>query len=135
MHGNGGSATSALRSSRRRLSSSADPRIGGGGDGDGTPAPQHVHRGGSKPTLVHTSAPPQRAVSLNDLTNAEAYGAGRYFYVAQQVSRPGITVIDELTRVNPSALKVITSLRLGSMFQQALLAHGVLWVAGPARSA
>jgi len=101
----------------------------GGGGGSGTPAPKHVHRGGSKPAVAHTSAPPQRSVSLDDLTNAQAYSAGRYLYVAQQVNRPGrSTVLSELTRVKPTALKVLANRQLGSGFEQALLSHGVLWV-------
>lgn len=60
---------------------------------------------------------------------AGAYVAGGALYVTVDTSRPGaVNVRSELLRVDPASLRASAGLRLGSMFDDALLAHGVLWV-------
>jgi len=77
-----------------------------------------------------SSAPSRggRQVLLRHLLNPHAYAAGGALYVAQQVTPPGGRVLSELIRVDPVSGRVHAVRRLGSAFDQALLADGALWV-------
>jgi hypothetical protein len=58
-----------------------------------------------------------------------AFVADGALYVTVDTSRPGaVNIRSELLRVDPASLRASEALRLGSMFDHALLAHGVLWV-------
>ncbi len=70
-----------------------------------------------------------RRVLLRRLENPQAYAAGGSLYIAQQVTPPGDTVRSELMRVDPATGHVRAVRRLGSAFDQAVLADGVVWVA------
>jgi hypothetical protein len=69
-----------------------------------------------------------RVLLMRGVENAQAYAAGGYLWVAQQISRPGSEVLSELMRVDPVTGRVDASRRLASAFDVALLSHGVLWV-------
>jgi hypothetical protein len=88
----------------------------------------------SRPGSSLTTSVPQRVggegarVLLRGLENPQAYAAGDGLYVARQVTPPGDRVLSELMRVDPISGQVRAVRRLGSAFDQALLAERVLWV-------
>jgi len=67
-------------------------------------------------------------VLLRGLSYPQAYAADGELYVTQRVMPPVNQVWSELMRVNPISGRVDAVRRLGSTFDQALLASGVLWV-------
>jgi hypothetical protein len=67
-------------------------------------------------------------VLLRGLQNPQGYAAGGSLYIAQQVTPPGDMALSELMRVDPVTGDVRVVRRLGSVFDQAVLADGVLWV-------
>jgi len=69
-----------------------------------------------------------RRVLLLGLENPQVYAAGGALWVAQQVTPPGAPVLSELMRVGPASGDVWAIRRLGSAFDQALLADRTLWV-------
>jgi hypothetical protein len=84
----------------------------------------------------------QSGVLLRGLRDPQAYAAGGSLYVTQDVTpraEAAKEVISELMRVDAVSGRVIATRRLGSEFNQAVLAAGDLWVitypfTGPGRS-
>lgn len=74
----------------------------------------------------------QSRVLLRGLRNIPyAYAAGGSLYVAQDLTPPADAangIVSELMRVDPVSGRVLAARRLGSQFDQAVLAAGDLWV-------
>jgi hypothetical protein len=73
----------------------------------------------------------QSRVLLAGLRNPHAYAARGSLYVAQDLTPPADTangIVSELMRVDPVSGRVLAAGRLGSQFDQAVLAAGDLWV-------
>jgi hypothetical protein len=73
----------------------------------------------------------QSRVLLRGLRNPQAYAAGGSLYVAQDLTPPADTangIVSELMRVDPVSGRVLAARRLGSEFDQAMVAAGDLWV-------
>lgn len=89
-----------------------------------------------------SSRSPAGRVLLRGLTEPDAYAAGGSLYVTRDMTPRADAakpVISELIRVDPVSGRVVATRRLGSAFDQALLANGDLWVitdshTGPGRS-
>lgn len=101
---------------------------GGGGSSD-APRPQVSRQASSFSggSFLRSWSKPGR-VLLRGLVYPTAYAAGGRLYVSQQTSRPGDEVLSELMRVDPVSGRVRAVRRLGSAFDQALLAGRTLWV-------
>jgi hypothetical protein len=73
----------------------------------------------------------QSRVLLSGLRNPHAYAVRGALYVAQDLTSPADTangIISELMRVDPVSGRVLSARRLGSQFDQAVLAASDLWV-------
>lgn len=73
-------------------------------------------------------------VLLRGLTSPQAYAADGDLYVIQRVIPPANQLLSELMRVDQRSGRVDAVRLLGSGFDQALLARGVLWVTTSRRS-
>jgi hypothetical protein len=81
-------------------------------------------------SLAHAQAARGRVI-LKGLHDPQAYAPDGSLYVAQDVTPradAGTEVISELMRVGPLSGHVLAVRQLGSAFDQALLAHHILWV-------
>jgi hypothetical protein len=81
-------------------------------------------------SLAHASAGRGRVI-IKSLQDPQAYALDGSLYVAQNVTPrvdAGTEVISELMRVDPRSGHVLAVRQLGSAFDQALLAHHILWV-------
>lgn len=77
---------------------------------------------------VYRPDPPTHAALLRGLDMPDAYAAGGRLYVAARVMPPVNWFRSELMRVDPISGRVYATRQLDSTFDQALLAHGVLWI-------